>query len=127
VEWQRVLGILETYEEGSGHKLNFQKTIIFFSRNTSVEKRQEILQLSRLLEATRYDTYLGLPSLIGKSKMQAFTSIKSRVEKKLSSWKVKFLSQVSKEILLKAVVHAIPTYSMNVFLIPLTLCRKLIV
>jgi len=120
-----VLSFFETYEEGSGQKLNFQKTAVFFSRNTSVGKRLEILNLSRLSEATRYDTYLGLPSLIGKSKMQAFNSINSRVEKKLSNWKVKFLSQARREILLKDVVQAITTYCMSVFLLPQTLCKDL--
>jgi hypothetical protein len=50
VEWRRVLGILDTYEEGSGQKLNFQKTTMSFSINTSAEKRQEILNLSGLSE-----------------------------------------------------------------------------
>jgi hypothetical protein len=80
VEWRRVLGILDTYEEGSGQKLNFQKTTMSFSINTSAEKRQEILNLSGLSEQP--DTIL--------------ISIKSRVEKKLSNWKIKFLSQARK-------------------------------
>jgi hypothetical protein len=125
VEWRRILKILEVYEGGSGQKLNFQKTAIIFSQNVSLEKRSEILQLSGLLEANRFDSYLGLPSLVGRSKMQAFASIKERVGKKLNNWKVKFLSQARKEILLKAVVQAIPTYSMSIFLLLVGLCKEL--
>jgi hypothetical protein len=44
---------------------------------------------------------------------------------RLNDWKVKFLSQAGKEILIKAVVQAIPTYYMNVFLLPNTLCKEL--
>jgi hypothetical protein len=55
--------------------------------------------------------------------MQAFQSIKERVGKKLSNWKVRFLSQAGNEILLKVVVQAIPTYGMSVFLLPTTLCK----
>jgi hypothetical protein len=48
----RILGI---YEMGSGQKLNLKKTSLFFSlffsRNTSMERRREILRLSRLSEA----------------------------------------------------------------------------
>jgi hypothetical protein len=116
---------LGVYEAGSGQKLNLDKTYVFFSRNTSQEKRQEILRLSGLSEALRFDTYLGLPSLIGKSKIQAFYNIKERVWNKLTNWKVKFLSQAGKEILIKAVVQAIPTYCMSVFLLPVTLCQDL--
>lgn len=106
-------------------RFNMQKTSIFFSRNTSYDRRQEILAISGLAEASRYDTYLGLPTLVGKSRTQSFNGIKDRVWQRLNNWKVKFLSQASKEILLKAVVQAIPTYSMSVFLLPDTLCNEL--
>jgi hypothetical protein len=38
------------------------------------------------------DTYLGLPSLIGRSKNEAFASILCRVKKSLDGWNEKFLS-----------------------------------
>jgi hypothetical protein len=47
--------------------------------------------------------------------MKTFEGIQNRVWKKLDGWKEKFLSQAGKEILIKAVVQAIPTYSMSVF------------
>jgi len=125
VEWRRIMRILEVYEAGSGQKLNLLKTSIIFSRNTSKAKRQEILSSSGFSEVQRIDKYLGLPSFIGKSKIQSFNSIKDRVQQKLNNWKIKFLSQAWKEILLKAVVQAIPTYSMSVFLLPISLCRDL--
>jgi hypothetical protein len=52
----------------------------------------------------RYDRYLGLPALVGKSRMSEFKSIKDRIWKRLDDWKTKFMFQASKEILLKAVV-----------------------
>ena len=42
VEWHRLTKILEKYEDASGQKLNKEKTSIFFSQKTSVEKREEI-------------------------------------------------------------------------------------
>lgn len=125
VEWRRLMKILGIYEAGSGQKLNLQKTSIVFSRNTSAEKKAEILNLSGFTEAQRIDKYLGLPSYIGKSKLQSFNSIKDKVQQRLNNWKVKFLSQAGKEILLKAVVQAFPTYNMSVFLLPVSLCKEL--
>jgi hypothetical protein len=75
--------------------------------------------------SSSYEKYLGLPSLVGKSKMKTFEIIQSRVRKRLDGWKDKFLSQAGKEILLKVVVQAIPTYSMSVFLLPKKLCANL--
>jgi len=62
---------------------------------------------------------------VGKSRLQEFKSIKDRVWKRLDDWKSKFFSQARKEILLKAVIQAIPTYRMNVFLLPMGLCKEI--
>jgi hypothetical protein len=125
IEWRRLLRILSKYEKGSGQQLNLSKTSIFFSRNSSQGRRQEILGLSGLIEAHRIDTYLGLPTFVGKSRTQAFKSIVEKVSKRFDNWKCSFLSQARKEILLKAVVQAIPTYCMGVFQLPIALCKEL--
>lgn len=92
VEWRRITNILEKYEEASGQKLNKDKMSIFFSRNTSPEKREEISRLSGLSATQCYEKYLGLPIMVGRSRYQAFKSIKDRVWGQLNDWKVKFLS-----------------------------------
>jgi hypothetical protein len=125
VKWRRLLNILDTYERWSGQKINLSKTAVFFSRNTCLSRRQEILALSGLSEVNRYDSYLGLPTLVGKSRIKAFNTIKEKVIRKLNNWKAKLLTLAGKEILLKAVVQAIPSYSMSVFLLPISLCRDL--
>jgi hypothetical protein len=123
VEWRRLMKIIGTYEQASGQKLNLQKTSVFFSRNTSLERRQEILWLSRLTETHRIDAYLGLPTFVGISRTQAFQHIKAKVLQKLNNWKVHFLSQAGKEVLLKTVVQGIPTYCMGIFQLPISLCE----
>ena len=70
---------------------------------------------------TRHNKYLGLPLIIGKSKVEIFAEIKQMVEKKLSGWKKKILSVGGWEILIKAVAQAIPTYTMSCFQIPKSL------
>jgi hypothetical protein len=96
-------------------KSTYKKPLSFSAKTPVGRKKQEILSSSGLSEATRIDSYLGLPSLVGKSRIQAFNGIKEKVWKKLNNWKVKFLSLAGREILLKAVIQAIPTYSMCVF------------
>jgi hypothetical protein len=105
--------------------MNHNQTAIFFSRNTSIEAKSQIQTLSGIPATQRFDTYLGLPALVGRSRIAAFKSIKERVLKRLQDWKLKFLSQAGKEILLKAVVQAIPTYCMSIFLLPKVLCKEI--
>ena len=66
--------------------------------------------------------YLGLPSIIGRSKKQVFNKVKERVGKKLMGWKEKLLSIEGIEILIKAVAQAVPTYTMGCFLLRKGLC-----
>jgi hypothetical protein len=124
-EWHCLCEILDIYERASGQRLNKDKTTVFFSRNTTQEAKEWFTQLSEIPESQRFDTYLGLPALVGKSRVSEFHNITDRVRRRVSDWKTKFLSQAGKEILIKAVVQAIPTYSMSIFLLPKTLCKEL--
>ena len=66
-QWESLTGVLKVYEEASGQRLNNNKTSIFFGRNTVVEDKRKILEISGLPDSQRYDTYLGLPAVVGKS------------------------------------------------------------
>ena len=68
---------------------------------------------------------MGLPSIIGKSKAQVFAEVKERVGKKLAGWKGKLLSIGGREILIKVVAQAVPTYTMSCFQLLKTLCKDL--
>ena len=77
------------------------------------------------MQDTRHKKYLGLPSIIGKSKVEIFAEIKERVEKKLLGWNEKMLSVGGREILIKVVAQAIPTCTMSCFQIPKSLCDEI--
>lgn len=51
-----------------------------------------------------------------------FKDIKLQIFSKISSWQSKIFSSGDKEILIKAVAQATPTYAMSVFRIPTTIC-----
>jgi hypothetical protein len=73
----------------------------------------------------QYEKYLGLPALVGRPWINAFMDIKGKIWDRINGWKEKFLSHAGKEILLKVVIQAIPTYTMSVFLLPKTLCNDI--
>src|SRR5688572_32630763 len=47
-----------------------------------------------------------------------FSVLKERIWKKIQGWKERLLSRAGKEVVIKAVVQAIPTYMMSIFQIP---------
>ena len=117
--------VLEVYEKASSHQLNWVKTSLFFSKNAPREIQKEIKRRFRAQVIKIHEKYHGLPSLVGRNKMNTFNDIKEKFGKKLAGWKKKMLSKASKEILIKAVAQAIPTYTMGCFKLPNFLYEEL--
>ena len=87
----------------SRQKINANKFSVFFNQNTAPNIRNEALDILGSMQDSRHNKYLGLPSIIGRSKNQVIAEIKEKVGKKLLGWKEKMLSIGGKEILIKAV------------------------
>ena len=124
-ECSKVLELLSVYEEVSGQKLNREKTSLFFSKAVTEANCQIIKGILGVREIHHYEKYLGLPSLTRRRKNPSFNYIKERVWRKLQGWEGKLLSQAGKEVLIKAVIQAIPTYAMSCFKLPLGLCNEI--
>ena len=117
--------ILETYEHELVQQLNHDKTPFFFNRNTPQPIQDDIKNRFGAKIIKQYEKYLGLPSLVGKNKCNTFHQLIERLDNKISGWKEKFLSNAGKEILIKTMAQAVPTYTMSVFKFPNTLCDKM--
>jgi len=78
-----------------------------------------------ILEGENLGFYLGLPTQIGRRKVDCFTYIKEKVWKRIQGWKESMLSRAGKEVLIKAVAQAIPTYVMGVVELPVILCDQI--
>jgi len=63
-------------------------------------------------------SYLGLPEKIHGSKTQVFSFVRDRLQMRLNTLSAKFLSKRGKEILIKSVAQALPTYVKSCVLSP---------
>ncbi|GJU36769.1 reverse transcriptase, partial [Tanacetum coccineum] len=97
---------------------NYEKSEISFSANVDIHIRTRIIECLNVREVGHQDKYLGLPSVIGRSKKVVFEAILDKIKKKLGGWKEKTLSIAGKEVLIKSVAQAMPMYTMNIFLLP---------
>ena len=105
--------------------MNRTKTTLFFSKNTPDEIKEEIKNRFGAQVIRQHEKYLGLLSFVGKNKRNTFNDVKKKISKKLAGWKEKLLSKAGKEVLIKDVAQAIPTYTMSCFKIPDSLCDDL--
>lgn len=124
-ECAKIQRVLQVYEQLSGQQLNRLKTSLFFSPNIADELKESIKAMFGASEIRPHESYLGLPSLVGPSKNNTFAKLKQRVTNKVSGWKEKLLTTAGKEILIKAVAQAVPSFSMSCFLLPKKLCYEL--
>ncbi|XP_057452723.1 uncharacterized protein LOC130744566 [Lotus japonicus] len=124
-EAECIKSILTTYERASGQVINLDKSLLSVSRNVLENCFIDLQQLLGVKAVDSYDKYLGLPTIIGKSKSRIFSFLKERVWKKLKGWKEKTLSRAGREVLIKAVAQAIPSYVMSCFILPDDLCDEI--
>ena len=117
--------MLQLYATASGQCINLEKSSIYFSTNMGADHKEWITNCLGVKEVDNFETYLGLPTLISRSKYQTFSFLKDRVWKKLQGWKGTMLSRAGKEVLIKAVAQSILTYTMSVFQLPVKLCDEL--
>ncbi|XP_048129004.1 uncharacterized protein LOC125312956 [Rhodamnia argentea] len=117
--------ILNQYCYASGQAINLNKSGIYFSSGCPQSLRNTLAAELRVPELKKTGQYLGLPSDWGQTKRQLFSWILARVHRKLEGWKEKLFSMGGKEILIKAVVQAIPQYAMTVFKVPISVCRAI--
>ncbi|GAU12879.1 hypothetical protein TSUD_73660 [Trifolium subterraneum] len=102
--------------------LLFADDCFLFCRASVAEAAKE--DLSRILGAKLVlgtGIYLGLPSMVGRSKKAIFSYIKDRIWKRINSWRGRALSKAGKEIMIKSVLQEIPSYVMSMFILPASL------
>ena len=74
-----VTDILQLYADSSGQCINFEKSSIYFSSNTIGGQREMIKSMLGVKEVEKFESYLGLPTLLDLSKYQAFSFLKDIV------------------------------------------------
>ena len=122
---RRMAECIQRYCIASGQKVNLEKSSIVFSSNTPLEVRNEIKELMGIKATTNPGSYLGVSFLWGKKRREVLNYIVDRVRGKLKSWKQQSLSYGGKEILIKIVASAVPTYLMACFKFPIQICNIL--
>ncbi|CAL1384042.1 unnamed protein product [Linum trigynum] len=124
-ECENLIEVLNEYEELSGQRVNLDKSAVCFSKNIALADQEFLAAILGVGAVGVHDKYLGLPSLIARSKMDTFRYLEEKLLARLQGWKRRTLSWAAKETLIKSVALALPLHVMSYFKLPLALCRLL--
>ncbi|KAK2640685.1 hypothetical protein Ddye_028480 [Dipteronia dyeriana] len=113
--------ILDIYARASGHVVNFHKSTVCVSKMVSHSRAVSLARNLGVQLVGCHERYLGLPSFVGKNKKQLFANIRDRIWERIKGRQSRLFSVGGKEVPLKAVVQAIPTYTMSLFMLPKSL------
>ncbi|KAL9659088.1 hypothetical protein QQ045_009626 [Rhodiola kirilowii] len=90
-----------------------------FSVNTKkIQARGSTSRSRRVPQVSCHSKYLKLPLVVGQRKTATFRNIIEKIWKKVQDWKTKLLSAAGREVLVTAVIQAIPVYMMSVYQFP---------
>jgi hypothetical protein len=102
------------YNEASGQMVNREKSSVFFSSGILGDTRIIVKQDLDIAVVTFSEKYLGLPTAVRRLTNEDFDYISDRIRSKIMGWD-KLAPYVGREVMIKAVLQAIPTFNMSCF------------
>lgn len=121
----RLQQVLDIYSRGLGQLVNRDKSAVFFSHNCTDDMKNVVRQTLNIDKEALAEKYLGLPIAIGQSTSKTFEFMPNQIRGLTGSWSGRQASSAGREVLLKSVAQAVPTYSMSCFLLSKTTCKKM--
>jgi hypothetical protein len=115
--------VLHIYAKCTGQLINASKCSMLFSEFCPEDTRKSIKEELKVDQSHFEEKYLGLPTPEGRMKAEKFQPIKERFSKRLTDWSEKYMSTRVKDVLIKSVAQAIPTYVMGVFKMSAQFCE----
>ncbi|KAL0418840.1 UNVERIFIED_CONTAM: hypothetical protein Sradi_1297500 [Sesamum radiatum] len=109
--------IMETLDRASGLENNLDKSIAVFSKNIPESSKKDLAAILGVKTEEKHTKFLGLPTMVGRSKRDVFDGIKDQIWSKMQGWATKKLSQVGKAMLIESVLQDLPTFVMSCFLL----------
>lgn len=121
----QLVRILNAYCGASGQMINLTKSGLIFGKLVLPSLRRNLVNILHIEEWGNPGKYLQVLADWGRSRTDALRWIKDRVLTRVEGWKEKLRNQAGKEVLIKAVLQAIPSYAMSIIRFPKTFCKKL--
>ncbi|KAK9671970.1 hypothetical protein RND81_12G067000 [Saponaria officinalis] len=117
--------VLDNFCRASGEKVSIAKSKVFFSRNTSLDIKNDICSTLGFEETSNLGTYLGMPTINGRVTKATFAHLEEKFNKRFAGWQTKHLSLAGRNTLVQSTLSTLANYSMQTAKIPRTTCDNL--
>ncbi|KAF9595596.1 hypothetical protein IFM89_001345 [Coptis chinensis] len=85
--------VIDKYCEFSGQQVNYYKSQFIHNKHLSRLFKNALSRRLKVPATTQFPNYLGVPSLLGRSKIDKFQPLIERFQSRLASWKAATLSK----------------------------------
>jgi hypothetical protein len=116
--------LLSAFEQVSGLKINFHKSELFYFGNA----QDHINQYVEMFGCKSGDfpiQYLGVPIHFRKLRNAEWRKVEESFERRLGSWKGKYLSIGGRLTLINSVLSSLPMYMISFFALPKGVPKKM--
>ncbi|XP_073359859.1 uncharacterized protein [Aegilops tauschii subsp. strangulata] len=110
------------YEEASGQRVNLEKSAIFFGKGSEDGDKAVLKQAIGISSEALSERYLGLPTVVGKSKDGTFKYVKESAKGKVSGYLDFVLTSTSRELTIRALESEPHTFYHGALLHRFCLC-----
>lgn len=98
---------------------------MYFSKNVDVATKTALSEALQMEMTEDMGTYLGMPTLTSRVTKETFSHLCEKIDRRLTSWKTKYLSIAGRITLAKSTLSTLANYSMQTAEIPRTICDEL--
>ena len=112
-----VVKVLKTFGNASRQCINFEKSSLLFGKKITGNVKEAIKSSTRIIKEGGMGTYLGIFEDISGSKRKLFAFLKDRLQNRVNGWTGRWLTKEGKEVLIKSILLALPTYIMSTLLL----------
>jgi hypothetical protein len=116
---------LDTYASSTGQLINPSKCSLLFGDSCPTDIKEVVRQILNVTSSVFEEKYLGLPTPHGRMSRGKFQNLQAQLTKRLLMWGDGHLAQAGREVFIKSVAQALPTYLMGVFKLPFSVCDDL--
>ncbi|PKU68488.1 Putative ribonuclease H protein [Dendrobium catenatum] len=118
-----IKGIVNTYCDWTGQKVNTNKTSMLFGKAVNIVKRKKIKRIMGFKEVKEFN-YLGSKLSVKRLSKSDFQFMLDKIMKKLNNWGTRFFSLSGKITMAKYVILSIPSFHSTVSLVPKSIIKE---